>query len=227
MMCGRFALYTDIEKIRVQFNIDSFEPIPNSTNIAPTEVALCILREEAKLKAVQMRFGIVPWYANKKPGLLLNARVETVAEKPAFRQNLKFRRCLIIMSGFFEWKHQINNTSTVKQPYYFSRKDNQLMAVAGLWEIYKPEQDISIPSCVILTTTPSALVSAFHDRMPLLLSKSQQSEWLDPYHFSKDNLEKVIQINENSDLQYYPVTPEVNSPKFKNKEAIVSISPHF
>ena len=116
-MCGRFSLYTDIEKIKEQFKIQNSDSIPNNFNIAPTEAALCILNTEKGREAIQMRFGIKPWYSKNNNSILLNARIETVAEKPAFKQSLKYRRCLIIMNGFFEWQHHQTDKKIVKQPF--------------------------------------------------------------------------------------------------------------
>lgn len=219
-MCGRFALYTDLEKIKQQFNITSVEPIPKSTNIAPTELALCLIQKESGLHALQMRFGIVPWYQkDKKPSLLLNARVETVAKKSAFKQNLKHRRCLILMSGFFEWKHYEGKKE--KQPFYFTRKDHKLMAVAGVWEMFKPTPDIAIPSCVILTTSPNELVAELHDRMPLNLSEEAQSFWLKQISFNEKEITALLQLNHHPILDYYPVTSKLNSPRFKEENALL------
>jgi len=115
--------------------------------------------------------------------LLINARAESVAEKPAFRKSLKHRRCLIIMSGFFEWQHQENKAGNVKQPYYIQRTDKQLMAVASIWDQFKPEPDILIPSCCALTTEANEQVSPLHDRMPWILNPQQQTAWLEQQEF--------------------------------------------
>ena len=134
-MCGRFALDTDWKTIEEQFHVQSIEPLPKSFNVAPSDAALCLLQTEEGLTAAQMRWGIIPWYTKgKKPMLLINARAESVAEKPAFRQSLKHRRFLIIMSGFFEWQHLQTKEGKIKQPYFIQRTDKKLMAVASIWD---------------------------------------------------------------------------------------------
>ncbi|STX84919.1 Uncharacterised ACR, COG2135 [Legionella donaldsonii] len=220
-MCGRFAIDADIEKIREQFKINSIDPLLKSYNVAPTEGAVCLIHTEEGLNAVQMRWGIVPWYTKgKKPSLLINARLETVAEKPAFQQSLKHRRCLMLMSGFFEWKHASQDKKTFKQPYYITRHDTKLMAVAAIWDNFKPEPDISIPSCCVLTTNENKTVSSLHERMPWILSESQQREWLESKSFLANDLEAIIEKNEDIPLDCYPVTPLMNSPYYKEKDSI-------
>lgn len=223
-MCGRFALDTDFEKIREQFGVETINPL-KSFNIAPTEAALCIMKSNDELTAVEMRFGIVPWYAqNKKPSLLLNARVETVTEKAAFRQSLKYRRCLVLMSGFFEWQHSKEGKNTIKQPYYISRKDKKLMAVAGLWDKFKPQPDITIPSCLVLTTNANEIVKDLHDRMPWMLTKQQQEKWLEPQELSDSNLQQILSEEEASELECYPVTQAVNSAYYKELDSLTNIN---
>lgn len=220
-MCGRFAIDTNIETIREQFHINSIDELPKSFNVAPTESALCLLLSDEGLAAVQMRWGIVPWYTKgKKPLLLINARAETVAEKPAFRQSLKNRRCLMLMSGFFEWKHEQQEKRILKQPYFITRHDKKLMAVAAVWDYFKPQADIAIPSCCVLTTQANELLSPLHDRMPWILSEEQQKEWLQTGQFQEHDVEVVMHHNEKIDLDCYPVTTSVNSALYKEKDTI-------
>ncbi|HHF7349748.1 TPA: SOS response-associated peptidase [Legionella feeleii] len=216
-MCGRFAIDTDIEKIREQFQINSVDSFAISYNIAPTETAICLVHSTSGLKAVPMRWGFVLGSKKEqKSSLHINARVETVAKKSAFCPSFKARRCLILMSGFFEWRKGI----IVKQPYYITRHDKKLMAVAGIWEPYESDPTISLPSCCVLTTKANELVSPLHDRMPCILSDIQQREWMTPKEFISTDLEEIMQDNKTPPLELYPVTTSVNSPLYKKKDAI-------
>ncbi|SFM07804.1 SOS response-associated peptidase [Legionella jamestowniensis] len=223
-MCGRFTIDTDYETIKEQFGIHQIEPLPNSFNVAPTETTLCLMITNEGLEAVQMRWGIVPWYAKeKKNALLINARAETAGEKPAFRQSLRYRRCIMLMSGFFEWQHHQAQEKTIKQPYYITRADKKLMAVAAIWEKFKPEPEIIIPSCCVLTTTPNELVSKLHDRMPWILTNEQLQDWLAPSEFTQGDLNDVMHHDKKIELICYPVTPAVNSALYKEKDAILPL----
>ncbi|SEG41353.1 Putative SOS response-associated peptidase YedK [Legionella quinlivanii DSM 21216] len=224
-MCGRFSVDTDIEKLKQQFAVTSVEPLPKSRNVAPTEAALCLIATEEGLKAVQMRWGIVPWYAKgKKSMLLINARAEQAAEKPAFKQAIKYRRCLLIMNGFFEWQHHPKDNKTVKQPYYIHQKDNALLAVAAIWERFEPEPDLIIPSCCLLTTSPNELVGKLHDRMPWFLDETQQAEWLSPTPFSAEEVSHLLQQPLSVELACHPVTPKMNSALYKGDDCIEALS---
>ncbi|STY31245.1 Uncharacterised ACR, COG2135 [Legionella wadsworthii] len=223
-MCGRFNLDTDPVKIKKQFGISEMESLPNSFNVAPTEAALCLMNTQKGLVAVQMRWGIVPWYAkDNKNALLINARAETVAEKPAFRQNLKYRRCILLMSGFFEWQHHQKDNKKIKQPFYIMRRDKKLMAIAALWDNFKPEPGITIPSCCVLTTNPNDVVMKLHDRMPWILSEQQQKEWLETKEFSQADLERVLNHQQGVKLICYPVTQAVNSALYKEKDTVTPL----
>jgi putative SOS response-associated peptidase YedK len=154
-MCGRIALDTDLKTMKEQFKVQSPGTLPKSFNVAPTEAALCLLKAAIGLIATQIRWGITLQYTQGiKPMLLINARAETVAEKPAFRQSLKHRRCLIIMSGFFEWQHQQIETRTVKQSYFIQRTDKKLMAVASVWDYFKPAVILTSRLVVLLQQRP-------------------------------------------------------------------------
>ncbi|RMX20974.1 SOS response-associated peptidase [Legionella jordanis] len=223
-MCGRFALETDLEAIYEQFGIKDTITLPASYNIAPTEQALCVKKAEGGLIALTMKWGITPWYSRGKarPKLLINARAESIASKPTFRQSLKYRRCLLIMSGFFEWQDQSKNLK-IKQPYYFKREDNKLMAVAAVYDNERMTDGKVISSCCLLTTEANETVGKLHDRMPWLLTENQQKQWLLDQVFDEHSLKKMIKERGNIPLSLYPVTPNVNSALYKESDCISSI----
>ncbi|MBA2655422.1 MAG: SOS response-associated peptidase [Tatlockia sp.] len=178
-MCGRFALIPDDEIIKTQFAVSEVPPLEPQYNIAPSLTVLAIVKVEHHNHAVLFRWGLIPYWAkDKKIGnSLTNARAETVMEKPAFRKAFQSRRCLMVMSGFFEWQEQ----GAVKQPYYNKHKNNKLMAIAGLWESWQSANgDEVIQSCCLITTKANELLDPIHHRMPVVLNKDAQALWLNP-----------------------------------------------
>ncbi|WP_131764482.1 SOS response-associated peptidase, partial [Legionella drozanskii] len=177
-MCGRFALNTDVETILKQFSIATCENLPLSYNVAPTEPALCLVSNEAQITGIQMRWGFIPWYSQaltgKKPPLLINAKAESILEKPAFKQSVQHRRCVLIMSGFFEWLH-LEKTKE-KQPFFIEERHHELLAIAAIW---RQEKDENLPSfCLLTINAHNPLVKTLHERMPWMLSPLQTQEWL-------------------------------------------------
>lgn len=222
-MCGRFALTTDAETILKQFQVETDNELPFSYNVAPTENALCIVSKEAKISAIQMRWGFIPWYSHistgKKPSLLINARAETILEKPAFKQAVQYRRCVLIMSGFFEWQHF--EDTKVKQPYFIEERHHELLAIAAIWQmIQQPNQDNMPSFCLLTTKATNSTVTALHDRMPWMLSPSQIQDWLREELLTSAHLEELLNHDKPIDLMAYPVTQAVNSALYKEKDSI-------
>ena len=218
-MCGRFSIDTDSATVRQQFKAESFGPLPVSSNVAPTENALCVIKSDEGLIALPLRWGIIPWYKkDKKPPLLINARAESVAEKPAFKQSLKYRRCLVLMSGFFEWSH--HEKTPTKQPFFISSPKKELLAVAALWDTIKLTKNMTIPACCLLTVDANPSVTFLHDRMPWILTPDEQQDWLNPEEFREDNLNCLLENPVAESLISYPVTPKMNSALYKEKDCI-------
>ncbi len=155
-----------------------------------------------------MRWGLIPHWARDASGSTstINARSETAAEKPAFRDPLKFRRCLIPADGFYEWKR----TATSKQPFCFEVNDGELFAFAGLWDGWKNAEGQWIKTCSILTTVPNAVTATIHDRMPAILDRESYDLWLDP---GMTNLQVVSELLKPYDarlMHFYPVSTRIN-----------------
>ncbi|KTD32157.1 putative SOS response-associated peptidase YedK [Legionella nautarum] len=223
-MCGRFALHTDTKTLLKQFPVAHCDELPLSYNVAPTENALCLINNETQINSIQMRWGFIPWYlrtstTGKKPQLLINARAETILEKPAFKQAVQYRRCVLIISGFFEWQ-QLEGTKE-KQPYFIEKRHHELLAIAAIWQrIQQPKQD-SLPSfCLLTTKAANPTVAALHDRMPWMLSAFQTEDWLRDEQLSATHLKELLDHDEPIDLIAYPVTQAVNSAKYKEKDSI-------
>lgn len=182
-MCGRFALYHTENEIKDYFDISQLPLFDKRFNIAPSQEILCLLDDNGNKKAVMMKWGLIPFWAKSPEStrILINARSETVAEKPAFKKTFKTHRGLVIMSGFFEWIQKNGK----KQPYYFKHTGDKPLAIAALWDTWQGESDAEIISCCILTTHANQLMQPIHDRMPVILNKHEQSAWLDHSHYDR------------------------------------------
>lgn len=214
-MCGRFTLDTTGREIARQFEVVNELELGPRYNIAPTQESPVVgLREAgADRKASLLRWGLVPFWADdpKIGNKMINARAETVADKPAFRAAFKRRRCVVPASGFYEWKP----TDDGKQPYYIKRADDSLLGFAGLWEHWSDDETgESIDSFTILTGEPNDLLGEIHDRMPVILQPNDYGFWLDPENDDKEALQElVLQPYPSEQLEAYPVSTHVNSPQ--------------
>jgi len=176
-MCGRFALGIPAEQLKLDFGLDDCADFPIRYNIPPgTDIPVIRQSPEGKRVLHLLRWGLVPHWA-KDPSIgarLNNARGESVAEKPSFRSAFKQRRCLIPASGFFEWKTE----GKIKQPYYFSLKSGEPMAMAGLWESWEVTDGSILRTVCIITTAANAIMTPIHDRMPAIISPENWQNWL-------------------------------------------------
>src|SRR5271167_4029500 len=180
-MCGRYRLSRRKQIVEEHFvSVSGEEEWNPRFNIAPTR-PIPVIRQNPKEPIRElslMRWGLIPSWAKDSSiaAKMINARSETAATKPAFRDPLKLRRCLIPADGFYEWKRR----GSAKQPFCFEVNDGELYAFAGLWERWRDPSGQWVKSCAILTTTPNALTSAVHDRMPVILDPDSYELWLDP-----------------------------------------------
>jgi putative SOS response-associated peptidase YedK len=187
LMCGRFVLVSSWEKIAGEFDLSETDNDPSAAgDIHPGQDSICIIRDGAINKAVNLHWGLVPSWLAQKPGskLLINARAETLAEKPTFRDAFQKRRCLIIADGFYEWTKE-------KKPFYFYLKNGRPLGLAGL---YEPATVAGSPklSFVILTTSPNKLIAPLHDRMPVIIPAGKRSYWLDQSLYDKARLQSLL-----------------------------------
>lgn len=210
-MCGRFTQTHAATAIAQAFSLDELPNWEPSYNIAPTQ-AIPAIRQgtDSKRRFQSLRWGLIPsWSKDLAIGArLINARAETVAEKPSFRSAFRQRRCLIITDGFYEWQRSDGK----KQPYYIHLTDRPLFAFAGLWEKWQgAEGGEAIESCTILTTTPNSVMEPIHDRMPVILNPKHYDIWLDNATQSHD-LQELLRPYSATDMVAYPVSNWVNSP---------------
>jgi len=177
-MCGRFTLRTPAAILKDYFGLSDLPGLTPRYNIAPSQPVGAVRSGETGRQWVELRWGLVPSWA-KDPAIgsrMINARAETVAEKPAFREALEQRRCAIPADGFYEWQKLDGGG---KQPYYLSRTGGGPFAFAGLWDRWRDRASgVVIESCTVITTTPNELLAPIHDRMPVMLDREAVTEWI-------------------------------------------------
>ncbi|WP_303984222.1 SOS response-associated peptidase [Niallia circulans] len=223
-MCGRFTLFTDFETIIDRFNIDSAieESLYNPNfNVAPSQSVLSVINDGEKNRLGYLRWGLIPpWSKDMKIGYkMINARSETISEKPSFRNSYKKKRCLILADSFFEWKR----TEERKIPMRIKLKDNQPFGMAGLWESWKSPEGETIYSCSVITTQPNQLMTEIHDRMPVILKPEDEQFWLDPTNTDINSLNKLLVPFDFEQMEAFEVSNEVNSPKNNSPSLIQRI----
>ena len=179
-MCGRYRLSRSKELLAERFDVEPDDDWEPRYNIAPTQ-NVCVIRqhpEQPERWGSRMRWGLIPfWAKDANIGFkMINARAETVASKPAFRESIRKRRCLIPADGFYEWR----KNGKVKTPFCFTMADDSIFAFAGIWDSWRNPGGQTIETCSIITTTPNALLIDIHDRMPVILPDDAYDLWLDP-----------------------------------------------
>ena len=210
-MCGRFSLWLSLTELVDAFPDFTFPAeMPTRYNIAPTQ-DVAVVPNDGGNRVAFFRWGLVPFWA-KSPSIgnrMINARAETVAEKPAFRAAYRRRRCLILADGFYEWRKEPG--SKVKTPMYVQLASKQPFAFAGLWELWRPD-DTPVLSCTIITTTPNALLAPIHNRMPAILPPEAYARWLDAAEQKPGALSDLLRPYPADQMIAYAVSRVVNSP---------------
>ena len=215
-MCGRFTLHASPEQIAAQFDVAEPERLADRFNIAPTQpVGIVRLDRSAVAREWSLvHWGLIPSWA-KDPNIgakMINARGETVAEKPSFRAALRRRRCIVPADGFYEWKR----TGSSKQPFYIRMKSKEPFGFAGLWEIWTGPDGGELQSCTVITTEPNELMASLHDRMPVILAPEDYEQWLgngkDADAKEVEQLRHLIRPFDAKLMEAYPVSTKVNSP---------------
>ncbi len=208
-MCGRFTLTRPARDVAEHFHLDQIPTAEPRWNIAPTQSVLAVRRREpSATEAVLLRWGLVPsWATDLSIGVrLLNARAETVLEKPSFRTAFHRRRCLLPADGFYEWQ----SVAGKKQPIHFRFRDARLFAFAGLWEHWHGP-DGGVESCTVLTTQANDLVRPVHERMPVILDPDHYDAWLDPRTSDPALLRSWLVPCEPAEMMAVPASMHVNN----------------
>lgn len=221
-MCGRYTLHHRSEEIADRFSVDVPEELtPPRYNIAPSQL-VPVIRQSAETREIMgCKWGLVPYWA-KDPAIgnkLINAKAETLAEKPSFKNALAKRRCLIPADGFYEW---LKKGKAPSQPMYVRRRDGGLFAFAGLWEEWTAPGGDILRTCTIITTEPNELISRIHHRMAVVLGAAEESVWLNLKNKPADVL-PLLRPYEADDLEAIPVSRAVNSPTFDDVSCIAPL----
>ncbi len=220
-MCGRFTLTVDPAEFPDKFGDFTFpKKFAPRFNIAPTQPVLAVPNND-KFKADFFVWGLIPMWA-KDPTIgnrLINARGETVAEKPSFRGSLKYKRCLIFADGFYEWKAQPGRKT--KTPFFIHMKDRKPFAFAGLWDTWNSSDGSLIRSCTLITTEPNELMAMIHDRMPVILHPRDYAKWLEPSAQTPDRVLPLIKPFPADVMDAYPVSTLVNKASNDIPELVV------
>ena len=208
-MCGRFTLTADLGELqeRFEFNAGGLTNSP-SYNIAPTQPVLAVLNGNGR-QAHQLRWGLVPSWAKSASANrpMINARAETVAERPAFRAAFRRRRCLVLADGYYEWRR----SGSTRTPFRITIASGEPFAFAGLWETWRDPTGEQVRTCTIITTTANSLLRPIHDRMPVILPREREGLWLDHNVQDPYLLGSALVPYPADDTRAYEVSSRVNA----------------
>jgi putative SOS response-associated peptidase YedK len=220
-MCGRFAFYSPHESVMRLFGVGDGPPIEPRWNVAPT-LYIAAVRERVHDPArhVSMLYwGLVPYWAKEKSmgARLINARGESLKDKPAFRDAYRRRRCLVLADGYYEWLR----AGAVRQPYFIQQASGEPFGMAGLWERWRePGSESMLESCTIVTTGPAASIAHLHDRMPVIVPPAAHAEWLDPRNDAVEQLDRLLVPYADAELAARPVGRRVNDARNEGADLI-------
>jgi putative SOS response-associated peptidase YedK len=221
-MCGRYNLFTELKLIAERFEIfhtEQLELLPRY-NIAPSQDVLAITSEEGQNSASLFRWGLIPsWAKDPKIGYkMINARSESILEKPTFKRLIKRNRCLIPADGFYEWKLE----GKQKQPYHIQLKSKEPFAFAGLYDEWLHEGKTTF-TCTIITTDANEMMRDIHQRMPVILTREMEKEWLSHDNLGDSQVRELLTQYDSSEMLAYPISTIVNNARNEGAEIINSL----
>ncbi|GED70885.1 putative SOS response-associated peptidase YoqW [Brevibacillus reuszeri] len=222
-MCGRFTIVFDSDELIERFEV---EEVPyewkKQYNIAPGQLIPAIIEDRGQRRLGRLKWGLVPYWAKdeKSAYKLINAKSETIQEKPAFKQLFVRKRCIIPADGFYEWR----KVGSEKQPMRIMMKTGEPFAFAGLFDTWTNPAGEKLHTCTIITTKPNQIVTDIHDRMPVILQKQDEAIWLDRQSFDADRLQSLLVPYDSEKMRAYPVPSIVGSPKNDMPECIEEIA---
>lgn len=221
-MCGRMTAKTPAEALQREFQLASIEGVELQAryNLAPTQ-PVPVVANTGERRLELYRWGLVPAWAKDVAigNKLINARADTLAEKPSYRQAYKKRRCLMLVDGFYEWRTDADG----KTPFHIHRKDGRPFALAGLWEEWTDPEGQRLRTCAVITTGPNALMRSIHDRMPVILPPDAQAQWLSQGDKKPEELAPLLVPYAMDDLEAIQVSRMVNSPKNDRPECVLPV----
>ena len=219
-MCGRFVVTPNPEPIARFFDVEDVvtDDLGPGYNVAPTDSIYGVAEHHGRRLLGSFRWGLIPWWSKKQGPLLINARAESIATKPAFRDAFTRKRCLIPADGFYEWQAHPDG----KQPYFIHAPDGEMLAFAGIWSRWNdPETQEEVTTAAIVTTSSAGPVSSLHDRMPVVLPRHLWDAWLDRDLRDPDEIAHLLQPV--ADLDLHPVSKLVNHVKNNLPECVMPI----
>lgn len=211
-MCGRYFLHSTADKLSALFGEMPMPMLQPRYNIAPSQPVPVVRQNPAgQREMVLVRWGLIPSWSKGPDSRfsMINARVETVAQKPAYRSAFRYKRCLIPVDGFYEWRA----AGAAKQPYVLRPRDGRPLALAGLWEHWQDADGNELESCTILAREANEQVKAVHERMPVIMSPDSFDLWLDIHAQKPQPLETLLAVQQAPELEIYPVSRAVNNPR--------------
>jgi putative SOS response-associated peptidase YedK len=222
-MCGRFALYSDPLTLAHRFSAEAPPALRPRFNVAPAQNILIVREENDKRHFARVRWGLIPPWAKDTDTAYaaINARAETVAHKPVFREAFRRRRCLIPADGFYEW--QAKPGAMAKQPWFIVLRSRLPMALAGLWERWRSPAGENLESCAIIVTEANELMRPIHDRMPVILASSDWNAWLETSAHDARILQNLLKPYPDERMAVWPVGRQVNSPRNDTVECIAAL----
>lgn len=219
-MCGRFTLKQPRRINIINFDDTDLPTLPPRYNIAPTQDVLTVVEREKTREARMLQWGLIPFWS-KEPKGIINARVETIAEKASFNESFQKRRCLIFADGFYEWER----SGKISQPYYFQLKDGEPFAFAGVWDKWRAN-DRMITSCAIITTKANELLSTIHTRMPVILPPELYDFWLNE-DSREPELKEILMPFPAAEMISHAVSYEVNDVKNEGEHLLRRVEPNI
>ena len=218
-VCGRFSLFADLTDLEERFDFAAvgLAYTPNY-NIAPTQNILALFNDRGSRQAGYMHWGLIPPWSKDTAfaSRMINARAETLAEKPSFRTAFQRRRCLILADGFYEWQRR----DTGKRPMRIELATKEAFAFAGIWETWKNPEGNRIRSCAIITAPAHASIKPIHDRMPVILNRERERLWMSPEPGNPEHLRNMLLSGQVAPLETYEVAPLVNVPLNNGSELL-------
>jgi len=221
-MCGRFAFYSPHQAVVRLFGVAAAPEIEPRWNIAPTQFVATVREAGGPREVAMLYWGLVPSWAKEKAigARMINARAETLAEKPSFRSAFRRRRCLVLADGYYEWQR----SGAVKQPYFIAFEDGLPFGMAGLWEKWRdPASGEPLESCCIVTTSPAPSVAHLHDRMPVIVPPDAYAEWLDPRNDATEDLARLLVPSAAPGLGARPVSRRVNDARNQGADLVLPL----
>lgn len=223
-MCGRYTLHVKADELAERYNLAQFShELHDNYNVAPGQQMPVVTADESGERHLDlMRWGLIPFWA-KDPKIgykLINARDDTIFDKPMWRSGILKRRCLVPADGFYEWKRQTIDGKVQKQPFYIHPKQTSIFSFAGVWETWKDVEGLEHKTYSIITTDPNKEMAAIHNRMPVILHPEDEPKWLESSRVTRSDIEPLLCPFEDGGLEYYEVSSDVNTSRM-NEESLI------